>query len=394
MMTSQTHIEDNANGARSIGAMSSDSPQFIDRTYEPDNAIPTASSEQLLNEIRADESNPFGQAAESRPAIASRIAPERWHPGFTSNRNGSSDGDIFEDVSNETLREKLPRSSGPLAPPSYNPPAKRSNSHPLTINTLLAERPAETFPAAPVLHVADVEEQVPVDEDLSALAAVASVRRNTGALVSPTPVVEAEATPSPQEVHFADQVFLVPRSKESRWTKLRKPVAAFLLFSAVGAVGYLGYDWMFSASGRVTGRQSVTSTENRSNAPASGVAQPVVAPTPTSETTVNNRGTAPSDSQSTATPTGTTDPGAHYSLQAASFSNEADARSFSEKLVRVGVPAYIVSADVPKRGRWFRVRVGSFPTAEEANRYIVQSKQRAKTAGITLDLIVCDYEKP
>jgi len=84
---------------------------------------------------------------------------------------------------------------------------------------------------------------------------------------------------------------------------------------------------------------------------------------------------------------------AKYSLQAASFPKEAQAKEFSDKLVRAGVPAYIMSIDIPHRGKWFRVRVGRFPSADEAGRYASQARQRARAAGITLDLIVCDFEK-
>jgi cell division septation protein DedD len=62
-------------------------------------------------------------------------------------------------------------------------------------------------------------------------------------------------------------------------------------------------------------------------------------------------------------------------------------------LVRAGVPAYIMSIDIPRRGKWFRVRVGRFPTADEAGKYAPQARQRARAAGISLELIVCDFEK-
>ena len=84
---------------------------------------------------------------------------------------------------------------------------------------------------------------------------------------------------------------------------------------------------------------------------------------------------------------------AKYSLQAASFPKEDQAKEFSDKLVRAGVPAYIMSIDIPRRGRWFRVRVGQFPSADEAGKYAPQARQRARAAGITLDLIVCDFER-
>jgi hypothetical protein len=82
------------------------------------------------------------------------------------------------------------------------------------------------------------------------------------------------------------------------------------------------------------------------------------------------------------------------SLQAASFPNEQGAKEFSEKLIRSGVPAYIAAADIAGKGRWFRVRVGRFTSAAEAEKYADQAKQRAKAAGLTLQLVVCDYGNP
>src|SRR5262249_10574039 len=88
------------------------------------------------------------------------------------------------------------------------------------------------------------------------------------------------------------------------------------------------------------------------------------------------------------------DAGARYALQAASFPNAAAAGEFVSKLVRAGVPAYVVSAEIPKRGRWYRVRVGRFSTPDDANRFANDAKLRARSAGITLPLVLCDYEKP
>jgi cell division protein FtsN len=83
-----------------------------------------------------------------------------------------------------------------------------------------------------------------------------------------------------------------------------------------------------------------------------------------------------------------------YSLQAAAFPNEPGASEFSERLKRTGVPAYVVAADIAGRGRWFRVRVGRFETAKDADRFAAEARQRASAAGLSLRLIVSSYEKP
>jgi hypothetical protein len=86
--------------------------------------------------------------------------------------------------------------------------------------------------------------------------------------------------------------------------------------------------------------------------------------------------------------------GSQLALQAASFPNQTEAGKFAEKLVRAGVPAYVVTAKLAHRGTWFRVRVGKFDTAAEAQRSIALYHSRAASAGLELHLIQCEYERP
>ena len=83
-----------------------------------------------------------------------------------------------------------------------------------------------------------------------------------------------------------------------------------------------------------------------------------------------------------------------FSLQAAAFPTEVGANEFAEKLKGAGVPSYVVSADVARRGRWFRVRVGRFNSADEAQRFAGEVQLRGRTTGLALQLIVCQYEQP
>ncbi|MCI0486850.1 MAG: SPOR domain-containing protein [Blastocatellia bacterium] len=76
------------------------------------------------------------------------------------------------------------------------------------------------------------------------------------------------------------------------------------------------------------------------------------------------------------------------SLQAMSSPSEDEAKRFAEKLTRAGIPAYVAAAEIKGRGTWFRVRVGHFATAEEAKKYSTEYRQRARAAGINLELIV------
>jgi cell division septation protein DedD len=94
--------------------------------------------------------------------------------------------------------------------------------------------------------------------------------------------------------------------------------------------------------------------------------------------------------------TATEDANAHgrFSLQAAAFPTRAGADEFADKLRNAGVPSYIVNTDLGRRGTWFRVRVGRFNTAEDAQKFAVEAQRRGKTVGRSLQLIVCQYEQP
>ena len=83
-----------------------------------------------------------------------------------------------------------------------------------------------------------------------------------------------------------------------------------------------------------------------------------------------------------------------FSLQAAAFPTQAGADEFAERLKSGGLPSYVVPADLARRGRWFRVRVGRFNTAENAQRFAGEAQQRARAAGLSVQLIVCQFDQP
>ena len=43
-----------------------------------------------------------------------------------------------------------------------------------------------------------------------------------------------------------------------------------------------------------------------------------------------------------------------------------------------GYPAYIVEADVPGKGTWYRVRLGRFPSKDEAGRYLSDFRRETR----------------
>lgn len=58
--------------------------------------------------------------------------------------------------------------------------------------------------------------------------------------------------------------------------------------------------------------------------------------------------------------------GPHYTLQLSSFQNKSEAEAFMQKLSAKGHDPQMVRTVIPKRGIWYRVRVGNFGTWQEA----------------------------
>lgn len=59
-------------------------------------------------------------------------------------------------------------------------------------------------------------------------------------------------------------------------------------------------------------------------------------------------------------------PARRYTLQVSAYQNKSDADQMVKKLQQAGYRPYVVSATVPNRGVWFRVRVGSFGSIAQA----------------------------
>jgi cell division protein FtsN len=124
-----------------------------------------------------------------------------------------------------------------------------------------------------------------------------------------------------------------------------------------------------------------------SEAPASEPAQP-------EQKLVRDSGVRSGTEASESSANGAGNAQGRFALQAASFPTQAGADELAQKLRSAGVPSYVVSADLARRGRWFRVRVGRFNSAEDAQRFAGEAQQRAKAAGISLPLVVSQYDQP
>lgn len=60
---------------------------------------------------------------------------------------------------------------------------------------------------------------------------------------------------------------------------------------------------------------------------------------------------------------------ARYSVQVGSYPDMAEATRVVERWKAKGYPAYLMIADIPDRGRWYRVRIGGFETRADALKY-------------------------
>jgi len=67
---------------------------------------------------------------------------------------------------------------------------------------------------------------------------------------------------------------------------------------------------------------------------------------------------------------------ARYSIQVGSYPELPEANGIVEKWKKLGYPAYMMIADIPDRGRWYRVRIGGFNSKDEASGYLSDLNKR------------------
>ena len=73
-----------------------------------------------------------------------------------------------------------------------------------------------------------------------------------------------------------------------------------------------------------------------------------------------------------------TDQDGKYTVQLGSFQSIDAAYTLEKKLQSKGYPCFVIKAAIPKKGTWYRVRVGTFKTKEKAVAYAVQLKNIEK----------------
>lgn len=67
-----------------------------------------------------------------------------------------------------------------------------------------------------------------------------------------------------------------------------------------------------------------------------------------------------------------------FTLQLGASLNRDDAERQAARLREKGYAPYIVTAEVPGKGTWYRVRMGSFPTKDAATRYLQDFKRETQ----------------
>ena len=73
-----------------------------------------------------------------------------------------------------------------------------------------------------------------------------------------------------------------------------------------------------------------------------------------------------------------TSPTGAFTLQLGASLNREDAERQASRLREKGYAPYIVTAEVPGKGTWYRVRMGSFPTKDAATRYLQDFKRETQ----------------
>jgi hypothetical protein len=77
-----------------------------------------------------------------------------------------------------------------------------------------------------------------------------------------------------------------------------------------------------------------------------------------------------------------------YAVQLASFPDLQLAKEMEESLKSKTYPAYIETVDLPGKGTWYRVKIGGFPSEDEAKRYgndIITAEPGVKSVLVTLN---------
>ena len=75
---------------------------------------------------------------------------------------------------------------------------------------------------------------------------------------------------------------------------------------------------------------------------------------------------------------------ARYSVQVGSYPQMSEAAQAVERWKKKGYPAFMMIADIPDRGRWYRVRLGGFKSREDAMHYLKELQARESVEALVV----------
>jgi cell division septation protein DedD len=176
-------------------------------------------------------------------------------------------------------------------------------------------------------------------------------------------------------------------SKGLRLVSVTTPV---LLGVAVAFVLFVVLGNMIAPKGKVSSNtiaptQTVSLPENAGKqvvvaAPTESPEMSKPVPVPTAPPMTENKPTeaAPAVNQPSVIAKG------QFTVQVGSHNDVEEANAQAAKLSAAGFEPRIVSVDIPKRGRWYRIQTGSFGSRDEANRYGAQIVAKGAAANFVV----------
>jgi len=83
-------------------------------------------------------------------------------------------------------------------------------------------------------------------------------------------------------------------------------------------------------------------------------------------------------------PAKSTGPAGTFSVQVAASQDMTEANQWVQGWRDKGYSAYMMAADIPSKGRWYRVRLGTFPSRETAEVFASQLKEKEQVQAIAV----------
>ncbi|WP_224246173.1 SPOR domain-containing protein [Hyalangium gracile] len=197
----------------------------------------------------------------------------------------------------------------------------------------------------------------------------------------PAPAATAAATPAPKPTTTAAAT---PAAKPAPAAPAEKPAEPAAENPATGLSP--ADEELAALAGAKRSQPAAAAPSEKATPPSApaAVATPKPAPGPVAEETVPTRTATPAGgglkeaiARATQRPTEAA-PGGAFTLQLSAFQTREEADRFAARLRDRGYAPYIVAAEVPNKGTWYRVRMGSFPTKDAATRYLTDFKRETQ----------------